>query len=123
MSLLSGAGPRITGFLGTGVTLPALPPSVRRMFASNTLTEHLARGFVGIGLLVAATLLSSAHPVLALMLVAPALFSLRGCPMCWTMGLGQTLVAKLRGKPAADFCRDGRCTVEGGGNTAGSATL
>ena len=79
------------------------------MFASKTLTEHVLRGASGLGALVGAAAVAPEHPLLALALVPVALVLLRGCPMCWTMGLVQTVAAKLRGGPLPGACLDGSC--------------
>jgi hypothetical protein len=81
------------------------------MFASKSLAEHLLRGLAGIGALAAAVALAASHPVLALALVPVALVCLRGCPMCWTLGLVETVAAKLGRTPAAGACTDGRCAT------------
>jgi hypothetical protein len=80
------------------------------MFASNTLTEHLLRGAFGISAFVVAGVLGSSAPLLSLALVPIALVALRGCPMCWTVGLVQT-VAKVRGASSLRSCVDGRCAT------------
>jgi hypothetical protein len=81
------------------------------MFASNTLVEHLLRGVVGIGAFALAATLASSHPLLALTLLPVALVALRGCPMCWTMGLIETIAAKVRGTNADGACLDGSCAL------------
>jgi hypothetical protein len=77
------------------------------MFASKTISGHLARGLVGLGAVVVAMFLSPSQPWLAIALLPFALIALRGCPMCWTVGLVQTLHAKLSGKRG----RRGRCVA------------
>jgi hypothetical protein len=79
------------------------------MFASKTVVGHLARGVVGLGALLGGVLLTERHPWLALSLLPVALFALRGCPMCWTVGLIQTVHARLRGRSTDGLCRDGSC--------------
>lgn len=64
------------------------------MFASKTLTEHVARGLAGIGTLLLAIFSASSHPWLVLIAVPAALLLLRGCPTCWTIGLLETLQAR-----------------------------
>jgi hypothetical protein len=81
------------------------------MFASKNLFEHLLRGAAGIGGLVGSATLMPSHPVVALALFPLALVALRGCPMCWTVGLVQTVVAKLQGKTTAGLCTDGSCEL------------
>ncbi|VXB24205.1 conserved hypothetical protein [Nocardioides sp. AX2bis] len=60
------------------------------MFASGSVTEHVLRGILGLGLVVAAFALAGRQP-LALLLLVPAVVAWRGCPTCWLMGLGATL--------------------------------
>lgn len=81
------------------------------MFASKTLLEHLARGAIAIGAFVVASLIAPAHPWLALVMVPVALVALRGCPMCWTIGLMQTVLAKVRGRSTEGLCTDGACRL------------
>lgn len=79
------------------------------MFASRSIAGHLARGVVGLGALVAATELAEGHPWLALALLPMAVVALRGCPMCWAVGLMQTVHARLRGRSPVRLCRGGGC--------------
>ncbi len=83
----------------------------RAMFASKTLGEHLLRGGVGLGALVVAAFVLIAHPFAALALLALALVSLRGCPMCWTFGLMQTVLARVQRKRVTRSCIGGRCAL------------
>lgn len=82
------------------------------MFASKSLWEHLARGAAGVGALVAAVALGPTWPWLSLALLPLALVALRGCPMCWTVGLVQTLHARLQKKPTEGLCVDGACGLQ-----------
>ncbi len=78
------------------------------MFASKSLTEHLLRGLVGVGAL--ATLAAYGSLGWPMLLLLPvALVALRGCPTCWTIGLVQTVWAKMRGRPPTGACVDGAC--------------
>ncbi|MBP7648619.1 MAG: hypothetical protein KA085_17190 [Phenylobacterium sp.] len=65
------------------------------MFASKSITEHLVRGAVGLAGVSAAIVLAPVPgpgPIAAsVVLVIIALIALRGCPVCWTVGLVQTL--------------------------------
>lgn len=65
------------------------------MFASATLVEHLLRGAAGIGAIWLAVVFS-ASLWLSLGLGVLALLAFRGCPMCWTVGLVETVRARLR---------------------------
>ena len=85
------------------------------MFASRSVAVHLARGALGLGALVAAALAAPRAPWLALPLLPLALLALRGCPLCWTVGLVETIAAKARGSHARRLCPDGRCARSGRG--------
>jgi len=66
------------------------------VFASASLSGHLVRGAVAFALMAWAFQMHTDHPILALLGGAGALIAFRGCPMCWTVGLFETLVQKLR---------------------------
>ena len=75
----------------------------RSFFASKSLLEHLARGAVGIGALIAAiTIAQTYHDWWAtpasLGLGVVALVMVRGCPICWTIGLFETGYRAVRGR-------------------------
>ena len=61
------------------------------MFGSAFLGAHLMRGAAAAALLAWAIVHQTAHPWLSLGAGVAALVALRGCPMCWTMGLVETL--------------------------------
>lgn len=79
------------------------------IFASETVREHLLRGLVGLGCVAVAVRLGPSHPWVALVAAAAALVALRGCPMCWTMGLVETLRARTTGTAARSRCVTGTC--------------
>ena len=81
------------------------------MFASKSILEHLARGAVGVGSLIGSSVMFATHPAAALGLVALGMIALRGCPMCWTMGLIETIAARMRGQPTDGMCFDGSCAA------------
>lgn len=60
------------------------------MFASNSLLEHLLRGLIGAVSLWWAIEISGMHPIGSVALGLVTLAALRGCPLCWTMGLLET---------------------------------
>ncbi|MFE1317943.1 hypothetical protein [Kitasatospora phosalacinea] len=76
-------------------------------YASATLPRHLLRGAAGFGAVGAGLALLPVLGLPALLLVPVGLFALRGCPMCWTIGLLQTL---SRGRLHRS-CADGRCSI------------
>jgi len=61
------------------------------MFGSAFLGAHLMRGAAAAALLAWAIVQQTAHPWLSLGAGVAALVALRGCPMCWTVGLVATL--------------------------------
>ena len=61
------------------------------MFGSAFLGAHLMRGAAAAALLAWAIVDQTAHPWLSLGAGVAALVALRGCPMCWTVGLVETL--------------------------------
>ncbi|MGW5852509.1 hypothetical protein ACWFQ8_32060 [Streptomyces sp. NPDC055254] len=76
-------------------------------FASSSLPRHLVRGVIGFGSLIGSiALLPAAGPV-SLLLLPVGVLALRGCPMCWAIGLVQTV---SRGRLQRS-CEDGRCTL------------
>lgn len=81
------------------------------MSASKTLSAHLVRGAVGLGSMALALSGAAAHPWLPFAALPVTLIAFRGCPTCWTVGLVQTVVAKLRGKSTEGSCIDGSCAL------------
>lgn len=76
-------------------------------FASASLPRHLVRGVLGFGSLVlAVVLLPYAWPA-SLALLPVGLLALRGCPMCWAIGLAQTI---SRGRIQRS-CEGGQCSL------------
>jgi hypothetical protein len=61
------------------------------MFGSTSLGAHLMRGAAAAALLACAIVQQTAHPWASLSAGVAALVALRGCPMCWTVGLVETL--------------------------------
>ena len=61
------------------------------MFGSAFLGAHLMRGAAAAALLAFAIVQQTAHPWASLSAGIAALVALRGCPMCWTVGLVETL--------------------------------
>jgi hypothetical protein len=76
-------------------------------FASASLSRHLARGAVGFGGLIGAFALLPIIGLISLLLLPVGLLALRGCPMCWTIGLIETI---SRGRLQRS-CSDGQCTL------------
>ena len=66
------------------------------VFGSKSLVGHLLRGVTGF-VAVYWALMHQSAPVLAVLAVGVALVMFRGCPVCWTVGLMETIAGKLRG--------------------------
>lgn len=74
---------------------------------SASLPRHLLRGALGFGALIGAFALIPVFGPAALLLAPIGLLVLRGCPMCWIVGLTATVSAgRLRRE-----CVDGRCEL------------
>lgn len=76
-------------------------------FASASLSRHLVRGGIGFGGLIGAFALVPVVGLYSLLLLPLGVLALRGCPMCWTIGLLETISnGRLR-----RACDDDRCSV------------
>jgi hypothetical protein len=92
-----------------------MPENSAGPFASQSVARHLARGAVGFTLIGAAFALAAGGTPLALALVVPGAFALRGCPTCWLVGLAQTVSAgRLQRSCHADRSArfDRRCRLQ-----------
>ena len=83
-----------------------------RGLASTSVPRHLARGLVGFGGVVGSFALVPVLGYAALALLPVGLLALRGCPMCWTMGLIETISAGRLKRS----CADGRCELSAAGH-------
>src|SRR4029077_10076053 len=61
------------------------------LFATQTLTGHVIRGAVAFAVLCLAIEQQHSHPVASLLAGLLALVAMRGCPVCWTIGLAETI--------------------------------
>ncbi|HEY1775567.1 MAG TPA: hypothetical protein VGG41_05340 [Solirubrobacteraceae bacterium] len=59
--------------------------------ASGSVREHLFRGAVGLTAAILAIVLASVVGPISLVLLLVTVFTWRGCPTCWTVGLIGTL--------------------------------
>lgn len=64
-------------------------------FGNKSITIHLIRGVLGLGALYAALSALPTTPWLSVILVPVALFMLKGCPTCWTLGLVETVAMAI----------------------------
>ena len=67
------------------------------LFASQTLTGHAIRGAVAFALLYLAIGQQDLHPAASLFAGLLALVAMRGCPVCWTIGLAETIRQRFEG--------------------------
>ena len=65
------------------------------LFATQTLTGHMIRGVVALALLYLAIGQQHVHPGASLLAGLLALVAMRGCPVCWTIGLVETIQQRL----------------------------
>lgn len=65
--------------------------SASGLFATRTLSGHLLRGAVAFALLYLALAQRQAHPLASIAAALGALVAMRGCPMCWAIGLVETI--------------------------------
>ena len=66
------------------------------MFASRTVAAHLMRGGIAAALIAWALLHQSSNPVFAAIAGVLAVVAMRGCPMCWALGLVETIGNRMR---------------------------
>ena len=82
-----------------------------KAFSSKSLREHFIRGVAGsIFLYLAIKLSGPGYGLVAFggaaVFLGLSLWALRGCPVCWTVGLINTVAAKLHGRQAeAHVCK------------------
>lgn len=69
--------------------------SASGLFASESMAGHLIRGAVGMMLLVWAVR-HQTQIGWSLLAALGALLAFRGCPVCWTIGLAETVAQKWR---------------------------
>jgi hypothetical protein len=67
------------------------------VFATQTLTGHLIRGAVAFALIYLAIEQQHVHPAASLLAGLLALVAMRGCPVCWTIGLVEIIRERYRG--------------------------
>ncbi|MFJ9596006.1 hypothetical protein ACIRS3_25000 [Streptomyces virginiae] len=85
--------------------MPLLTTDTASGFASASVPRHLARGALGFGSLIAAFALIPAFGPVTLLLAPVGVIALRGCPMCWVIGLAETVSrGRLRRECGPDRC-------------------
>jgi hypothetical protein len=66
------------------------------MFASRTIVNHVVRGVIAAALIMWALRHETSDPGFAFAAVVAAIVAMRGCPLCWTMGLFETIGERIR---------------------------
>jgi hypothetical protein len=66
------------------------------MFASRTVAAHLMKGAIAATLIAWALEHQSSDPALAAAAAVLAVIAMRGCPLCWTLGLVETISERMR---------------------------
>jgi energy-converting hydrogenase Eha subunit B len=66
------------------------------MFASKTVAAHLMRGGLAAALIAWALLHTSSDPGFAAAAGVLAVVVMRGCPLCWALGLFETIGERMR---------------------------
>ncbi len=61
------------------------------MFASRTVVAHMVRGLIAATLIVCVLILQSTEPAFAVAAGVAAVVAMRGCPLCWALGLFETI--------------------------------
>lgn len=67
------------------------------MFRSGSVAGHILKGILGFGFLAIALLYAPVLGWWTLVPVAGALVCFRGCPMCWIVGLVDTVLRRKSG--------------------------
>jgi hypothetical protein len=69
-------------------------------FGNTSLAIHLLRGLLGLSSLLLANWTYPWLGLFSLLFLPVALWALKGCPMCWTIGLFETLIRRTRQETA-----------------------
>lgn len=93
---------------------PRNPTNRDHSFASVTLAAHLRRGALGFVPLAVAAFVWPRFGWIAMAPAAVGLVMLRGCPMCWTIGLIQTVSRRRYRRD----CTEAGCRLVGAGRDA-----
>lgn len=64
-------------------------------FGNQSILVHLVRGIVGFGALTLAMIGYDKVGWVALLLLPVTLWMLKGCPVCWSIGLVESIVFKF----------------------------
>jgi hypothetical protein len=64
------------------------------MFGSKSVAVHVVRGVIAAMLIAWAVQHQTSNPVVAILTLVGAVVAMRGCPLCWTVGLCETVVRR-----------------------------
>ena len=70
--------------------------AICRTFGSRSVLAHLTRGALAAVLLAAGFGGAADRPAVVIACVVGAVIVMRGCPMCWTIGLVETIMTEWR---------------------------
>ena len=84
-------------------------------FGNRTIRVHLLRGVLGVSALYISLSVLRGTNWRALIFLAAALYLLKGCPMCWTLGLIETLVMTIHRRSERRFDSGQSQSAEGVG--------
>ncbi len=76
-------------------------------FGNRTIKLHLLKGFLGMTALAVSLDTINAKLWPSVVLLPLSLYLLRGCPVCWTLGLIETIVMKFHAKIAESSAHEG----------------
>jgi hypothetical protein len=88
-----------------------MPEHDRSALASSSVARHLTRGAIGFGLIGSGIALTPSVGAAALLLAAPGMVALRGCPTCWIAGLIETQARRRCSPLLTDPSSGCRCVV------------
>ena len=71
-------------------------------FGNRSIAIHLARGLGGFAALTCALVTMNTNPWPSLVLIPLSLYLLKGCPLCWTIGLFETLAMRFHRRYAEE---------------------
>lgn len=94
-------------------------------FGNRTIRIHLLRGILGIAAGYASLSVLRGNPWPSLILFAVAIYLLKGCPLCWTLGLIETIVMTIhrRNERKFDSTNSSRVTSARAESDSGSYIL
>lgn len=72
-------------------------------FGNRTIRIHILRGIFGIAAGYASLSVLRGSPWPSLILFAVAIYLLKGCPLCWTLGLIETIVMTIHRRNERKF--------------------